>query len=218
MTNLKANIRMIAGGLIVTGLLVVAAWAFADEPVHTKTFVRQAVPGGAINISENVEFVEGSSAKLQRSEDSIWIKINTTQLPAGAYTVWAVIFNNPTACTHGVGEFSCGPADLPGAGMSNADNNGPDGSVFWATSGVVDETGVGHFRAFIEEGLPEGQRLRGTGLNNAEGAEVHFIIRYHGPLSDDPDTAISQLTTSGGGCNIPMVCYEPQAGRFRLPE
>lgn len=212
MRELKIN-RRAAFGLVLLGSLAIAAMAFADPPVHTKTFVRQ------LDATTSPFFgptIEGSSAKMQRSEDSVWIKINTTQLPAGAYTVWAAIFNNPSACQFGTDGFLCGTEDLPPPGQSNP--GGTDGSVIWVTGGVVDETGVGQFRAHIEEGMPQGQVLRGTGLNDAEGAEIHFVVRYHGPISDDPTIAELQVTTVTGGCGAPplFACYEPQAGRFPL--
>ena len=93
---------------------------------HTKMFVFQTSKavmgdGGVIN---------GSSAKLARSEDAIWLRINTTGLSAGAYTFWWVISNNPEAC------------DDP-----DLFNPAAMGAGFWATGGVVDANGVGHFRA-----------------------------------------------------------------------
>lgn len=199
MRKLKIN-RKVAFGLILVGGLAIAAMAFADPPVHTKLFVRQFDASTPPFIGPTVE---GSSAKLQRSEDAIWIKINTTQLPAGAYTVWAVIFNNPENCAGGVG--NCAPADVPIPAVN--------ASVFWATGGPVGDTGVGHADIFIEEGTPPGQVLRGPGLVDAENAEVHLIVRYHGPVSDDPAIAEAQTTTVGGGCNL-FPCYEPQAARF----
>ncbi len=189
--------------LAVVGLFAVAVMAYADPPAHTKLFTRQIAEGVPADPSTTIE---GSSAKLQRSEDAIWIKVNTTQLPGGAYTVWAVIFNDPSACAGGAG--NCGASDL--------DNLDVQGSVLWATGGAVEDTGVGHFRAHIEEGMPPGQVLRGPGLVDAENAEVHVIVRYHGPVNSDPATALLQMTTVGGGCDL-FPCFEPQAARFPLP-
>lgn len=193
--------------LILVGGLTIAVMAFDDPPVQTKTFVRQF---DATTVPFIGEFVEGSSAKLTRSEDAVSIKINTTQLPAGAYTIWAIIFNDPSECTAGTGGFSCGPADVGNALTVP--------SVLWADGGVVDETGVGHFRGAIEEGMPPGFLIPvgcQCGLVDAENAEIHAIIRYHGPLSEDPVLAELQLTTPGGGCGAGLfACYEPQAVRF----
>lgn len=203
---------MIAGGLIVTGLLVAAAWAVADPIVHSKTFVRQT--SALTNPPIIGDTIIGSAAKLTRSENAVSIKITTTQLPAGAYTAWAVIFNNPSACTHGANEFKCGSADV-----TNLDTLA---SILWYDGGLVDETGVGHFGGTIEEGNPPGVVNRAgcnCGLMDAENAEIHSIIRYHGPLSEDPDMAILQLTTAGGGCGVGLFpCYDPQAVRFPLSQ
>lgn len=190
--------------LALAGISAAAAMTFLDPPVHTKTFVRQPDAATPTSIGPTVE---GSSAKLQRSEDTVWIKVNTTGLPAGAYTLWAVIFNNPENCQ----TSPCGSADVGGDGVN--------GSVLWLTGGVVGEDNVGHFAGHIEEGMPPGQVLRGPGLLDAEGAEIHIIVRYHGPASDDPAVFTLQTTTAAGGCgsNFPFfACYEPQAARFPL--
>lgn len=198
---MKVNYQL-ASGLAVLGILATTAVATADPPVHAKLVTRQDASGVFFDPQTTID---GSAARLQRSADAIWIKVNTTELPGGAYTVWAVAFNNPGACALGAG--FCGATDVPIAEVA--------ASVMWATGGIVEENGVGHFRAHIEEGMPPGQVLRGPGLVDAENAEVHFIVRYHGPVDPDPAIALLQTTTVGGGCNV-FACYEPQSARFPL--
>lgn len=199
----KVNYKS-ASGLALLGILATTAVATADPPVHAKLVTRQDASGVFFDPQTTID---GSAARLQRSADAIWIKVNTTGLPAGAYTVWAVTFNNPDACALGAG--NCGAGDLPPTSLA------PDGSVMWASGGIVEENGVGHFRAHIEEGMPPGQVLRGSGLNDAENAEVHIIVRYHGPVGSDAATALLQTTTVAGGCGV-FLCFEPQSARFPL--
>ena len=57
-------------------------------------------------------------------------------------------------------------------------------------------------------------------------AEVHLIIKYHGPASDDPYTLHDQVTTLLGSCEsgeanafdtggpFGIQCFDPQAVAF----
>lgn len=192
--------------LIATLFLTLAAAAgHAADNGHVKLVNFVLSDGSPADGSD----VKGSSGKLTRGDGVVWLRINTTGLPAGAYTNWWVIFNNPDAC----GE-SCDGSDFP--------NPDVGASVLWATGGVVTDTGVGHFRAHLEENNAPGEVLFGPGLMDAAGAEIHIIVRYHGPAGAG-DVLIAQTTTFGGGCsNAPnpypiFPCYDPQAAVFPRP-
>lgn len=203
--------------------------AYAAENQHTKVFHFEIGPG----LIGDLATVEGSSAKLTRADDSLAIRINTTQLEAGAYTVWWVVFNNVEEC-----------ASWPDAGCNPfVDLANPDvhGAVFFATGGVVKDNGVGHFRAYLEtnfEPADSGSRDKvlisngGLGLQNPQTAEVHIALRYHGPAAlGNPDLLMKQIGTSSGGCNngtffvpedpVPadrlFGCYDPQVAVFLSP-
>jgi len=141
--------------------------------------------------------VQGASSTLVRTNDEITMTIHTSELEEGAaYTVWWVIFNNPGSC-----ESGCGLDDLFRAGV--------DASVLWATGHVIGNNGVGNFAANLGEGKPKGQVLFGPGLQDAEGAEAHFIVRSHGqPI---PGLVAQQIHTFGGGCSI-NACADVQFG------
>ena len=87
------------------------------------TIFQAAGPAGARGVlTEGDEFepTKGGFSILHRGKDWISYNIHTTGLPAGAYTNWWVIFNNPDGC-----DGECGLSDLaPG-----------NPSVFWATGG-----------------------------------------------------------------------------------
>jgi len=133
----------------------------------------------------------GGSSLLQRGSDYVRINVNTNGLPEAAYTNWWIVFNNPAACVGG-----CGGDDFPG----NDGNPAVNASVLWATGGLVGHDGTGHFRATLVEGFPPGQVNFGPGLQDAVNAEIHYVIRSHGPASDDPDILEDQLTLFLGGC------------------
>jgi len=154
------------------------------------------------------EPTKGGFAILHRGNDWVSYNLHTTGLPAGAYTNWWIIFNNPEECS-GV---PCGLGDL-GNALVNP-------SVFWSTGGIVQDNGVGNFQATIDEGEPskgpDGFLVGTDGLVDAAKAEVHIIIKYHGPASNDPDELFLQTNTVLGLCDdranaLPDGnCFDPQ--------
>jgi len=198
---------------ISSGALLLAA---ATSNQHTK-LVRFET---ATAVPADLSIINGSAAKLTRSESAVGLSVNTTELLPGAYTLWWVLFNNPEACVDG-----CSGEDLGNPAVM--------GSVFFATGGVVDRDGVGQFRAHLQEGeMPGGAGavlMPGPPLLDAQRTEIHVVLRYHGPVVER--ILMKQLTTHWGGCSLaaPAVvvdpvpgdrvypCYDPQAAVFRAP-
>jgi hypothetical protein len=140
-----------------------------------------------------------------------------TDLPIGAYSVWWIIFNNPAGCSDGV----CGENDvLPPPGTLEAEV-----SAVWATGGIVGPDRGGHFSARLGVGkdAAPGQIIFGDALTDPMGAEIHVIVRYHGPARwDDSAALLSQMSTFQGYCTpasslgvgtdeSAFSCFEPQA-------
>lgn len=172
---------------------------------------------------------KGASATLKRTSNYLQFNIHTTGLPPGGYTVWWVIFNDPGTCTApGPGGNLCGEADL------GASYNG----VVWATGKVVKDNGVGNFsnRLYVgEERTPGTQQIIvgdmiSSPLANPMEAEVHLIIKYHGPASEDPEVLNDQINTFLGSCGpdegansfyagpvFGYQCFDPQAAIFLAP-
>jgi len=150
---------------------------------------------------------------LKRGQDWVQVQINTSGLPAGAYTVWWVIFNNPTGCVDG-----CDDSDLL--------NPAAEVSVFWADGKVVQQNGIGNFadRYTLGDDLgePGRQHILGDGALDTTQAEIHNIIKYHGPASADSTVLYEQLHTLLGSCEeganaydlgspFGVQCFDPQA-------
>ena len=149
------------------------------------------------------------SAELKRKKEGIRIEVNTTELGAGyAYTNWWVIFNNPEHCAGGAG--GCNGDDFP--------NPDVEASVLYATGRVADSHGNATFRAFLSVGLIRADRQRhrfGPGLQDPKKAEVHYVIRSHGPASDSVPELHEQLSTVGGLCSADNPCFDPQSIVFK---
>ncbi len=145
--------------------------------------------------------IHNSLATLHRTEDGVELKLDT-KLPEGAYTTWWVIFNDPEFCVDGC---DAGDLEIPEV----------NASLFWATGEVVGDNGMGSFSAQLLEGeLPQGsdQVVFGEGLVDSFSAEIHPIVRSHGPV--DPEQVEEQITTFNGGCP-PEGCKDVQFAVFR---
>ena len=151
------------------------------------------------------------TAQLSRTAEGVNVTINTTALtPGAAYTIWWIIFNNPSACD----PAGCGLADLGTAAV--------EGSVMNATGRVADSNGDAWFSAFLPVGFvhtePASGNVRqvfGPGLQNVAGAEIHVVVRCHGLSTGD----FEQISTLLGDCMTsgPTGCFDAQAAVFPLP-
>jgi len=161
---------------------------------------------------------------VNRYDNGLSMSLHTSNLvPGDAYTIWWVIFNAPENCTDGV----CNEDDLfvidPETNGIAMDDFGqrvmnPDAlenaqiSIQYATGGVVDADGKGDFAAAVGTGNVPGV-IAGPGVVNPETAEVHLIVRTHGPVIADAFDA--QITTFGGGCE-PMDAPPCQDVQFAV--
>lgn len=178
------------------------------------------VGGGVLTAGTFFPPTMGSHSKLVRHADWVQYNIHTTGLPPGAYTVWIVTINAPQHCT----SRPCTTADVflvPAA----------DATVFWSDGGIVQSNGVGNFKARVHVGDVPSDAAQigwpGNGLTDPFGAEIHLIVKYHGPAADDPALLYEQTHTLLGGCfenanaldlgePFPGVvfgvqCFDPQA-------
>lgn len=151
--------------------------------------------------------MEGASAWLATSDDGVLMALQTTGLdPESAYTVWWVVFNRPEACTtHRSGPVRCGEKDL-------LERPETEASALFAAGNVVAGGGAASFGAYLAKGDTAGcqQELPcGEGLTNPGGAEIHLVVRSHGPTH--PDVVEEQTTTFNGGCRP----GEPNEGQCR---
>ncbi len=152
-----------------------------------------------------VDFHTGEARKgaatLWRSENSVVANVHTSQLQKkAAYSVWWVVWNDPSLCVGG-----CGEDDLGIAG------NG----VFYAGGFVTGPDGTTNTTLSLQAGaLADGvQVLLGGGLDedNGFGAELHLVIRSHGRII--AGMADAQIGSFEGACDI-NECLDHQAVVF----
>lgn len=134
--------------------------------------------------------VAGASSKIVRNDNGVTVSVKTTVDP-GTYTMWMVLWNEG------------GP-------------DGPPDCVLFTAGHVVGNNGTlnysGHRRVYdssgsiVEEGVPGPPCA--SGLTNPQGAEVHLVIRSHGPKL--PGLVKQQIGSLLGGCDI-NDCVDVQA-------
>jgi hypothetical protein len=146
--------------------------------------------------------IEGTST-LKRNRNGINVNFKTSNLIKGhAYTLWWVVWNKPENCSGYPG--ACTDADFALA-------NEVEVVVLYATGHVAGSNGKGNFSAHLSENDASGSinDLFGlplvNGLYNAETAEVHLVLRSHGPAT--PGLIQDQIHSYEGGCEVELGTF-----------
>jgi hypothetical protein len=189
------RVLTIAGCL---ALVAAAPQAHGQRPAEAKA-QKQKTTISKVQVFGAQTIVPGAGSVLLRTRDGVYMSMHSFGLPVGdAVSAWWVFFNNPEKCA----TTPCTPADL-----SNPEV-GP--SLVIATGRVVGADGSADFGAYRAVGDATGAHS-GTGLLNPFKAEIHFVVRSHGPaMVDDPAALAEQLSTFNGGCP-PNTCGNLQA-------
>lgn len=215
-------------------LVIPAAGAGAQNagpPSESQPLYWHVDPDGDGPIEKGQE-VHNSSTTIWRDEGGVSFEVRTTGLEKGhGLTVWFFSYDNPEACIGGDGNEGtrCSRADLA--------NPAALGSLMWGRAGeFVRSNGLTTFTgrrpvnttpcitepAVVDEDCSG--VLIGRGLLNPLGAEIHFMLRDHGP---DQEGIEDETTTINGGCDpltyhgLPafgpgwgtpgnFACYDPQ--------
>jgi hypothetical protein len=181
-----------------------------------------ALPAGATRVAEEpiYRFADGAivgSSEVVRGPNGISFRLATTGLEPGyAYTVWVVVFNNPSACTAPTPFSLCSDPDVGNPAAM------PD--VLYGTGHVVGGPGTvtfaGHRRAGDGTGsitAPVG--LPAFGLTDPAGAEILLVVHEHGPVL--PAYLPDQIRTVGGSCTdagIPAPAVASPFNAYAGPE
>jgi hypothetical protein len=181
--------------LAAAALLLLAIPAYAARADRSTTMMYDMVTGDP---------VPGSVSTLVRTNNNVSFTIRTVGLePRHTHTIWWVIFNDPSLCIDGApdGSFQCGMGDLLVMGGA------AEGTLAHATGNVVGGSGKGNFGASLRVGDTSGVIDGGDGLTNPRGAEIHLVVRSHGPKN--PEWMPDQIHTFSGGCDQDHGTYPP---------
>ena len=176
-------------------------------------------PGGTA--APNVgELIEGAVFELERTAAGVSMKIETSGLPPGAYTLWWAVDNDNDPDTGGA----------PGAPLVTGVE-----AVRQTTGGFVGANGKGEFEGTLSAGpFPPANKATvafniATGDFDPMGAGIAVVIRYHGPVI--PGAEVEQTGLFAGGCSNEFlitnafpgtfpednVCFDPQVTEFDRP-
>ncbi len=193
------NRSTIIGGYAALIIFTLAAYSNGQDSRsgNVKTSLRPVrVIGAGTTVSP-----AGSS--LSRNNDGIFFTLHSSGLPPGhAVTAWLAVFNNPENCA----TRPCTPADF-----ANPDVNG----TLLNTGGqIIGLDGTATYGAFRAVGDVTGARPgvgTGNGLVDPGSAEIHIVLRSHGPaVLGDPTVLGQQLSIFGGGCTAMNMCMNLQ--------
>ena len=181
-----------------------------------------------VHFFEDASVVKDGAAVLTRLKNGAAIRLSTVNLkPKDAVTVWWVVFNEPAMCSDNeCGENDIFNLDADGKFILNDDGSPPVNgagveaaqiSVLRADGHVIDESGAAQFSSRLPIG-DTSEALFGGGLQKPMSAEIHFVVRTHGPAI--PGKVDSMLYTVNGGCegafpNPP--CSDVQFAVFKPP-
>ena len=155
----------------------------------------------------NLEVI--GSSTLHRNKNGITVNYKATGLHPGAYTIWWVIWNNPQECTTPGG---CLDIDFPNPQNPPNPDNMVGVEVMYAGGHVVGKNGKGNFSAHLKAGddSPESmntsfgfETVGGLRVGNTFDAEVHVVLRTHGPAI--PGLVHEQISSYRGGCDNPFL-------------
>ena len=186
--SIAAVVLVLAGGLPLT--------AIADDPDRTYQ------TANIVDINTGIPVA--GAATLTRTEDSVTARIYASGLDTGAaYTIWWVVWNDPTQCAGGPGGCALGDLGVTGNSVFYAGGfvTGADGTANVSVTVVADDLAAG-IDVLLGNGLDE---------ENGFGAEMHLVLRTHGNII--AGMADLQIGSFNGGCP-PNTCTDTLAAVF----
>lgn len=201
--------RAPAVSTLVTCALVLAACREGESPVTAplgSSPLFQSANASATSNSSVFAFAdltEVGSSRLTRNDHGVSVELSTTGLePGHAVTMWLVIFNKPENCS----DAACGADDVAPGTPVMVDVLNAGGSLVGgsgkATVAYHQRVGPGRYSVFNLRGFAS------PGLMDARTAEIHLVVRSHGPAI--PGLAHEMTHTFAGGCSgLPAVLGTP---------
>lgn len=169
----------------------------------------------AANVSNATVYQFGSnqivgSSSLMRSPTGVSFSVDThgpedgSSLDSHMVTIWLVVFNQPEHCTAEGGTNghpACSLDDVMNA-MSGGPNE-PQIDVLYGAGNVVGNETQAHFAGHKSVG-DLNKATFGIGLQDSRRAEIHLVVRSHGPLvagyGEQSGNVAESIGSFIGGC------------------
>lgn len=156
----------------------------------------------SVDVSDHVLFntdtvVDGATVLVRdRNQNSVTANLSSRALePDTAYSIWWAVFNQPQYCAE---QFNCVVNDLEVFGGDSR----IQASVFWAGGVLSDQAGIANISLNLRQGTTTRELFAQTephGLQNLMGAEIHLVLRTHGPAGVAGRIA-EQIGSANMGC------------------
>ncbi len=146
---------------------------------------------------------------LTRTEAGVSAQLRTSGLePREAVTLWWVVFNTPEGCSDACGENDIFIGGDPAAGLYLDGIAAADIVVAYGGRAIANRHGSATIAASLREAGSVREVLFGAEptLKDSEAAEIHLVLRSHGPAV--PGMIDEQLGSYAGGC---LVFLHPPA-------
>ena len=144
---------------------------------------------------------QAGTSMLVRGRNGVSASFGTSGtgiFPGFAYTLWYVVFNEPENCEtpDGQGGTMCSETDVNPFGPANVD-------VLYGGGNVTGNGGTLHIAGHRKRGDNSGSvfdalGFPSVGLIYPETAEIHLVVRSHGPKV--PENMPEQIQNFFGGC------------------
>ena len=182
--------------------LILIATSCSEDSILDSTLESKKANKSTVDVINPILGNVTGTSTLHRTNNGITVNYKTTGLTPGyAYTLWIVIWNKPYNCTT---PNECYDGDFAIADLVEVE-------VLYGGGHVVGNNGKGNFSARLNEddvsgsindlfGLPPAGGLQS---GNSLGAEVHFVLRSHGPKI--PGMVSEQIGGYLGGCTDPFA-------------
>lgn len=208
-------LRILKTACIVSVLTTVCATSLqADDQLSNNEVITTT---NMLDITSKPWTTHLGASFLKRNKKGIQLEGYTTGLnPGSAHSIWWVIYNEPSNCVDGGGNFNevgCNIDEVVNQDLAKKVGT----SLMWAGGFISDSNGSAFFRAELMKNQKLGEVMLGDGLKRPMNAEIHFLIREHGPLQTG--MVDKQISTFGGGCGEDAYpCKEVQRGIHPVPE
>ena len=190
MKNTSQRRRVSTVGTILSGFILAAVGlpvsALAQEEIIGEASeARSDYVGESVEVSNHYVFntdsvVDGATVLVRDFKDgTVSASISSRALdPETAYSIWWAVFNRPQYCEE---PYRCGVTDLPPFGGDPRIR----ASVFWGGGFVSDPFGMANSSLKLRVGRTSRELFAQTqpyGLGNIRKAEIHVVLRSHGPI------------------------------------
>lgn len=145
-------------------------------------FVRESVEIGDHYVFNTPIKVNGATILIRDFRNQV-VNASVSSMalePYEAYSIWWAVFNYPRFCDQ---PFRCSVQDLE----VNKGDPRVRASVFWAGGLVADANGAANASLQLLPGRTQREtfaKSRNLGLLNLRGAELHLVLRSHGPAGE----------------------------------